>query len=749
MSAKARTHFVDLQTTLVKFSSETKSVDAFKKLSASVKLSSTGLDAAREKSRALLMQIKQTPKPTKKMRNEYDRARRAVERLTERHAKERQALSRARTSMRSHGIGLKNQQSRYEAAANATKKYHRELRDLTQLQANATASANKHHRSLERSAHVSLVAGSMTRVGTGMIRAVTEPFEVAVSIEKALTDVDKFIANLDTKQAKINIQAMSVDGAMSFEDVAGIMSYGGQIGLDVSGAEAFTRMVQKLSSAWSMEVSESIERLKTIRSTMHLDVAGVDRLADTINYVGDLTDAGPGDIATILAQSGSVALTAGFSDIEAVGLAAIFREQSKSAELASTAMKNTVVNLNAGDAMPDKRRNVLEELGFDALDLASRSQADAVGTLREVFAAIAAVDPSRRGSVVEQVVGRDAVAPVSGIVLKLEKFDRVLGLATDTIAASGSAEREDQRSRATTDFRRRQALTSWRNTLGSMGDALIPAATQLILGLIPIIEGLNDWVKEWPRLSQIVLTGIAVLGAGLLVLAPVIVAACAVITSGLWAFNRWANFKVSKATKGSLSGKSKPSILRRGVGAMGGKIGVAAAGLAAVDAVFTLASDKSAGEKTAAIMSTAGGVAGAIGGAKAGAAMGFALGSVVPIVGNAAGTLVGTVLGSSIGYFAGSGMGDWIGGGIGNVVDWFGNDDDAPLMLDDAGSVSPKIGTIDRSDHSDNSIHVSVTAAAGTASEDLAKQIASEVARVRAHQTDGAALYDVPNFAFD
>ena len=94
MSTKARTHFAGFRKTLVELGGETKAINQFKKLRTSVKLSSAALETAREKSRALLLQIKQTAKPTKKMRNEYDRARSSVERLTQRHA-----LSRARSSM--------------------------------------------------------------------------------------------------------------------------------------------------------------------------------------------------------------------------------------------------------------------------------------------------------------------------------------------------------------------------------------------------------------------------------------------------------------------------------------------------------------------------------------------------------------------------------------------------------------------------------------------------------------------------
>ena len=170
-----------------------KSIATVERLSVSLKKNTTELVQAREKSRNLLTQIKSTANPTKKMRSEFDRARNAVERLEHSQKKYRLELAKKIKSLKAAGIDTRKLAEEQKRLGKAYETTGNKINQYSQQQATMERANQVRDQRMQRAANISLVAGGIDRTGRAMTRALSKPFQQAVSFESAMADVRKVV----------------------------------------------------------------------------------------------------------------------------------------------------------------------------------------------------------------------------------------------------------------------------------------------------------------------------------------------------------------------------------------------------------------------------------------------------------------------------------------------------------------------------------------------------------------------------
>ena len=170
-----------------------KAISRVNQLKTSIDSNNKSLVEARERSRNLLREIKNSSNPTKKLRNDYDQARRAVDRLESSQKKYRLELARKLGKLKEAGVNTRKLTEEQRKLGNAYQETSNKIKNFSNQQAQAEKLQQVRSQRLERAAHISLVAGGVDRVGRVLTGALSKPVSHAINFESAIADVRKVV----------------------------------------------------------------------------------------------------------------------------------------------------------------------------------------------------------------------------------------------------------------------------------------------------------------------------------------------------------------------------------------------------------------------------------------------------------------------------------------------------------------------------------------------------------------------------
>ena len=161
-------------------------------------------------------------------------------------------------------------------------------------------------------------------------------------------------------------------------------------------------------------------------------------------------------------------------------------------------------------------------------ELAKRLQADALGTIKDVFARLKNLPDDQRISVLSDLFG-DEARGLAPMVQNLGSLEKALSLVADKTKYAGSMAKEyDVRSQTTAN-----ALQLAKNNFDalsiSVGATLIPALTSLVNFFSPVISGLASFAEANPAITTVIVS-VTALAAAFILLAPGILAAISLLT---------------------------------------------------------------------------------------------------------------------------------------------------------------------------------------------------------------------------
>jgi hypothetical protein len=159
----------------------------------------------------------------------------------------------------------------------------------------------------------------------------------------------------------------------------------------------------------------------------------------------------------------------------------------------------------------DAAKAVAEQGGSEAgRSLARRLQADALGTIRDVFNRIRGLAAEERISVITDLFG-DEARGLAPLISNMSELEKALGLVGDKTAFVGSMTREYEQ-RAATTANRIQLL---KNNVGALqiqiGEGLAPVLDRANSALVPVIAAVDQWVQKNPALAA----GVSMVAAAL------------------------------------------------------------------------------------------------------------------------------------------------------------------------------------------------------------------------------------------
>ena len=718
-SEKMASCITSSQKAMHKLGQQGKAIERMRALETCLAKTSTEFVKAKQRTADLGKELAATDKPTKKLTQQFEAAKKASQTLRDRHQKQKEELRNMRTELRGAGVDTRHLADAQEAVTRKLEAGTRKMKEMARVTDDLMKSRARMDKTLQRAANVSLVAGGMSSVGQSALGAVSDPMQRMRGIERSRGE----LASLGVKDLDaVTKAAMDATRNLAGIDTAAFVSAAydiksGIASLSDQGVAAMTG-----NAAWTAKATKAdVGQMTSLFATAYGSFKE--------NLYAGATDAQFGDIfSATLSKSVQQFKTDGSSMQQAIqsmgsGLAASgislssqmtalgMLQQKMEAGVAGTTM-------NALERSAAQAQGKFEELGIDIQTLDAngnmRDLPDLLSQAREVFGDNYT---SEIGSKLQKAFGSDEAVKFFKAMWGQEDAFRANRTELEKAQAQGATFTRQMAKVMDNNMDARMMLMDqrWGLIKARVGNALIPALDRLL----PMLEKAAGWVENFVANHSGVSTALVgiVGGVGLIatVAAPVITAIAALTTAvaALGYYSKKAKAEMAMdglgddegggggrdrkrrkrrkrrrrggkkgffkrigrlgkrslaSTKGGVGKFGK--VLRLGKG-MGRKLGVAGAVATGALSIGSTLMDnkKSAGAKAATVTRDVGGIGGGMAGAMGGAALGT---MILPGIGTAIGGLIGGI--------AGGASGDWLGGLIGGVFERDKDKAEGPMM---------------------------------------------------------------------
>jgi TP901 family phage tail tape measure protein len=396
-------------------------------------------------------------------------------------------------------------------------------RNVSRTMTDAASAGAQGFKNVIRSDAYQAAAVAAAGVGFALRGAVTD----AMQFESAMADVAKVV---DTDAAGMqalrgNILNLSREIPIAAEGFAQIVAAAGQAGIPANELERFARSAARMGVAFDISADEAGNAMAKLRTSMNLNQDQVEGLADSMNALSNSMASSAPEITNFMLRTGALTQQARVTPQQLASMGSAMIAAGFEAEVAATSTRNLFRALQQGSAAPRKTAEAFAELGLSTTQVAQDMQRDAVGTIKNVFDRLQAIDPAQRASLAQQIFGSEARA-LGAIMNNRELLDRAL--ATGTGDVSGSMQREFE-ARSQTVENQMQIFSNNMKALGiEVGSALLPGINGLLRAITPLIGFLGKAAAAAGPLTGIIAAlGVAFVG---------VVAALPFISAGISVF---------------------------------------------------------------------------------------------------------------------------------------------------------------------------------------------------------------------
>lgn len=670
-------------------------VKQFGVLKKSLSATSEQMRAAQDRAQALGRKIAATAEPTKKLRREFEHARRETRRLGQRHRDLTGELQRQRSDLRGAGIDTRNladAQRRLSDAIDTSVQKMGRLGSAAEAAAGRVSAAQgrvaeaqaRHDKRVQTAANLSLVSGAVERTGQRLLSFVEAPTRAAMDFESVMADVRK-VVDFETPE---QFQAMSRDILnlskripKTAAELGEIVAAAGRAGIARGELLRFTEDAAKMGVAFDLSGAEAGGAMTGLRSIFKLNQDQVVSLGDTYNRLDNNMDATAAGILNIANRTGAMGQSFGLSGQQVGALAATFLALKTAPEVASTSINTLLLRLQTAHKQGKKFKQALASIGLSSEGLQESLERDAQGTLLELFEAVREADDKQ--GVLFDLFGQEFTDDIDKLIGGLDIYRKAVGLAADREGSAGSMQAEFETRAATAANAVMLTENSARALQIALGDVLLPDVTRLSEATSSAADVTGRLIEDFPGLSKWTGRATAALGGLAKVAAPVLEASGAALMAAAWMQMRAAKAQLAAAGRGvtgdiiptggggktrnagqKITGRAKelgskirgfggklPNLMKgRFLGPLGVALGAYQVGSTLLD------SDMTAAEKTRSVGADVGLIGGALGGAKLGAIAGTALGPIGTLAGGTLGAFAGGIAGGYGGSLAGEGL---------------------------------------------------------------------------------------------
>jgi TP901 family phage tail tape measure protein len=519
-STGARADLAKLGAELKDLEKVQRQVGEFRHLKIGLRDSETAMQQAQARATALGRDLAQTENPTRKMRQEFEKARRSAEQLSDSHRQQQVRLNALRSDLSAAGISTRDM-------ANEERRLRGEIDRVNDAMRERTTHLERAGRAQRDAQKLQDLGGKATGAGIGMIAAGTATAaplfiatEQAMTLESAMANVRKVVDFPTPKafsQMSTDILDMSTRIPMAAEGIAQIVAEAGRANVPRKELLAFAEDAAKMGVAFEMEAADAGQTMAKWRTAFGMTQAHTVSLADRINALTNAYGGNVGAVTEMVTRIGPLGNVAGVAAPQIASMAQLLSAVGVESEIGATGIKNMMLALTKGEAATKSQNEAFSALGLNAVQVAKDMQRDAGGTILSVMQRLQALPKEAQAGMLTELFGSESVAAIAPMLTSLDQMRTNFAMVGDSSKYAGSMNREFLAATATTAGATGLAGNALSALNITMGQMLLPTVVAISEKVRSAANVLRGWAAENPRLAKAVMIFLAV-GAGLLIL---------------------------------------------------------------------------------------------------------------------------------------------------------------------------------------------------------------------------------------
>lgn len=367
--------------------------------------------------------------------------------------------------------------------------------------------------------------------------------ELARYIQDLSTEIPRDTENLTTISAALGQSGKGVDEQLNTSLLRDTAKAATAMDLDDQTAGEY---MAKWEQAFTKTDANGRAVTDENGNAVHYDHDDVMRLMNQINYLGANNATTAAAIANSVNQSASIGQMAGVAPEVTAAIVTAMQASGVADERVGTTVSRIYTNISKGSSATKKQKEAWAALGFDAEDVAASMQEDGTGTLRQVFAAINALQKDKKVATLNTLFNQWAIEGGAKITSNLDLLDKTLGEVQDPGKYMGSMEREFIINASTSKSIGAMMANAKTALMQDVGEEFLPVKKQFSLLAIDVMNGIRH---NLPQLQTLASTLADVATKGVTVLGDALQSAMPYIQQGLDYLNQNGE-KVAKILAG-------------------------------------------------------------------------------------------------------------------------------------------------------------------------------------------------------
>ncbi|MEJ7933643.1 phage tail tape measure protein [Sphingobium sp. AN558] len=508
-------------------------IGEFRQLKTGLADATRRMEQAQAKTAALGRALAQSENPTKKLRAEFERARRESARLSDEHAQHSGRLQALRSRMAAAGVSTRELASHERRlrteAASTNDTLQEQTRRLTQLadRQKRVAAARDKFSKIQGTA-TGLAAGGAAAVGTGMV--IASPLQDAVNgsleFESSMTDINQKVNQTraagqllagDLRKAALAVNQMPTDLQKGVDTLTGF-------GLNARQATDMMTPIGRAATAYKADIDDLSRANFAAHDNLKVPIEQTGKAIDVMAQAGKRGAFEVKDMAQHFPELSASMQSLGSKGVPAVAdLAAALQITRKGAGDSATAannLQNLISKINAGDTIKN-----FAKFGIDipaAMKKAARDGRSPIEEIVRLTQQATGGDQAKLSSLFGDMQVQQALRPL------MSNMKEYQSIRAEALAANGTVNTDfaDRMQDSAEKVKRLQIQTKLLKD--TVGDQLRPVVGD-------ISERLSGWASRLSELAQRHpgLTKDMAIAAGVIAALFIVLGGGAIIIAGL------------------------------------------------------------------------------------------------------------------------------------------------------------------------------------------------------------------------
>jgi TP901 family phage tail tape measure protein len=367
-------------------------------------------------------------------------------------------------------------------------------------------------------------------IGDTLDKGVTRPIvsglgaskKAAIDFESQLSGVRK-TANLTAKETQMigrEVKQLSRQIPLTTEELNSIAKAAGQSGVPLQQMPKYIKDIAVASEALEVDANRAGIAFGKLSSTFNIPLNDIPKLAAAINTLGDTTIASEKEIIEATLRTSSLGQQAGLTAKETAALNATMISLGQTPYIAATAVNALLGKMTTAEVQSGRFQKGLKLIGISAADMQRIVADQGVGSITKLAEALDRLNPTERAKAIGLLFGGEYADNLGILMNRIDLFQKNLKeVGSDT--KNISRYQEVYNTKLNTTEAQLQILKNAYSELAiEVGTALLPAVKQLAKALIPVVNGISDFVAKHPMITRMIASFAALAAA----IAPVVIA---------------------------------------------------------------------------------------------------------------------------------------------------------------------------------------------------------------------------------